>query len=60
MIAPAWVVQVMQELPPRFTGYVQINCVEGGVANVTKLETFRPAKKTLDTIQKVVIVTNVE
>ena len=60
MIAPAWVVKVVQDLPPRFTGYVQINCVEGGIANVTKLETFRPAKKTLDTIHNVVIVTNLE
>ena len=33
------------ELPTRFTGHVQINCVDGGLATVTRLETDKPPKK---------------
>lgn len=33
------------DLPPKFTGYVQINCVDGGVAAVTRLETEKPPRK---------------
>lgn len=32
-------------LPTTFTGYVQINCVDGGVAAVTRLETEKPPQK---------------
>lgn len=35
MRMPAWVEQMIAELPEKFTGNIQINCFEGGVGNVT-------------------------
>lgn len=38
-----WIIDIVTELmKSRFTGYVQINLVNGTVANVNKHETIRP------------------
>lgn len=43
-------------LPDRFTGYVQINCVDGGVAVVNRMETEKPPKKILlDNVARILI-----
>ena len=49
---PAWVAdRLREELPPRFTGSIQMNCFEGGVGNIT-MTWSRKAPNSGDNVKK--------
>ena len=42
-----WVFDIIkEEMKKRFTGSIQIHFFKGGIANITKVESIKPPKKT--------------
>lgn len=58
---PPWLKELLRaslvHLPPRYTGSIQLNCVDGGIGNVSWSQTARPARHEifLDKRQRLVI-----
>jgi hypothetical protein len=45
VILPLWVQDVIASLPEKYTGKIEINCVQGGVGNVQSGNIYWPPKE---------------
>lgn len=56
MQLPDWLHEVAAILPSPFTGKIEINCFEDGVAGVNATISFKPPKKiSLDKHQRIIV-----
>lgn len=56
MQLPEWIHEVAATLPSPFTGKIEVNCVEDGVATVNVLVSFKPPRKiSLDKHQRIIV-----